>query len=124
MPPPTMSKKLYRLSADSRVLADQVEVADRFWQRAVGLMGRRNLPPGHALLITPCSAVHTFFMRFPLDLVFIDRNFRVARIIREVRPARLCSGGRQAYAVLEAQPGWLPENALPIGTPLKLERAE
>lgn len=71
------------------VLADRVEVASSWWARARGLIGRRNLPPGFGLVITPCGAIHMLLMTIPLDVVHVDRTGRVLRILHGIRPWRL-----------------------------------
>ncbi len=59
---------------NDRQLASEIRVARSLWARFWGLMGRRSLHEGHGVLLTPCTSVHTFFMRFPIDVVFLDRN--------------------------------------------------
>lgn len=88
-----------------------IEIADTFWKRAIGLIGKPRMEAGRGLLIPDCRSIHTGFMRFPLDLVFLDRNGRVVNIVRNVRPWRVVWGGGQARSVLEVQSGWLPEPA-------------
>jgi hypothetical protein len=63
-------------------LAGDAEVADRFASRLVGLMGRRDLPRGAGLVIVPCSSVHGVFMRFAIDVLFLDREDRVLHAMR------------------------------------------
>ena len=70
-------------------------------RRLIGLIGRRSLPKGMALEIPRCRSVHTFGMRFPLDLIWLDGERRVVRIDRAVPPWRVRSC-RQARSVLEA----------------------
>ena len=69
-------------AASGRVLADHVEVADNFFTRALGLMFRRRLPAGNGLWITSCNGIHMFFMSFPIDAVFLDRQRRVVKVYR------------------------------------------
>jgi len=59
---------------NGRVLAQEVERAGSFWQRMKGLLGRRGLPAGQALFLEPCNSIHTFFMGFPIDAVFLDKE--------------------------------------------------
>jgi uncharacterized membrane protein (UPF0127 family) len=75
------------------VIADRVGVARGVWSRFWGLMGRRRLPEGHGLLLAPCGSVHTFFMRFPIDVLFLDREARVVKIVPSMRPWRMALGG-------------------------------
>ena len=78
------------------------EVARSFGARLKGLIGRRDLPPGRGLLILRCNAIHTFFMRFAIDAVFYDRQNRVVKVVRNVRPWRpFVWGGFRAVKVLE-----------------------
>jgi uncharacterized membrane protein (UPF0127 family) len=72
--------------------------------RLLGLARLRSLDPNDALLIRRCRSVHTFGMRFPLDLVFVDREWRVVRLVRDVGTRRFV-GCRRAAAVIEARAG-------------------
>ena len=78
------------------------EVAGSFWARARGLIGRKSLEPGTGMLIPSCNAIHTFFMRFPIDAAFLDREDRIVKVVRNIRPWRLFVwGGWKAVKVLE-----------------------
>jgi uncharacterized membrane protein (UPF0127 family) len=72
-----------------QVLADSAELADSAWKRFLGLMGRRDLPPGGGLVLKPGGAIHMFFMRMPLDVLHVDRAGRVTHVLRGIRPGRL-----------------------------------
>ena len=61
-------------------LANCMEVADSGAKRNKGLLGRERLSPGEGLWIIPCEAVHTFWMRFPIDLVYLDRKKRIRKL--------------------------------------------
>lgn len=87
------------------VLASQVEVADSFWRRLLGLMFRPALPPGRGLLLQPCRQVHTCWMRFPIDVVFLDRQGRVVAVHREMPPGRIGAVVPGAWAALELPAG-------------------
>ena len=78
--------------------------ADGFWQRARGLGGRAGMPRNEALLIPRCRSVHTFTMRFPLDLVWLDGDGRPVRIDRDVPPSRFRTCLR-ARSVVECNAG-------------------
>lgn len=86
------------------VLATSIEVADRGATRRKGLLGRNSLPAGEGLWIIPCESVHTFGMRFPIDLVYLDRNKRVKKIRSAVPPWRL-SACLSAHSVIELTEG-------------------
>lgn len=80
----------------------RAEVARTFWQRFMGLMGRKSLQPGEGMLILKCNSIHTCFMRFPIDATFLDEHDNVVKVVRNIRPWRLCVlGGRRAVKVLE-----------------------
>ncbi len=100
------------------VIVSRVWLAAGPLGRALGLLGRPTLPPGEGLLLRPCGAIHTFGMRFPIDVVFLDANDRVVRIVRRLPPWRVASGGRDAEAALELSAGWLAPDALARGDQL------
>ena len=78
------------------------EVAETFRDRMRGLVGRDGLAPGTGMLITRCNCIHTLFMRFPIDAVFLDRRGDAVKTVRNVRPWRLFVwGGFRAVSVLE-----------------------
>jgi uncharacterized membrane protein (UPF0127 family) len=89
---------------DGSVGCERCVVADRMFSRMKGLLGRRSLPAGEGLLIRPAPSIHTFFMRFPIDVVFLSRAGEVMKISADVRPWRIRSC-RHAYAVLELAAG-------------------
>ena len=86
------------------VLADYVEVADNGATRRKGLLGRSELPAGEGLWILPCESVHTVGMKFPIDLVYLDRKKRVKNVRSDVPPWRL-SACLSAHSVLELASG-------------------
>jgi uncharacterized membrane protein (UPF0127 family) len=86
----------------------RVDTADTFWKRALGLMGKPRLEAGRGLLIPRCRSIHTCFMRFPIDVIFLDEQNRTVKIIRNIKPWRLAWGDRKACSVLEVESGWLP----------------
>jgi hypothetical protein len=86
------------------VLAHSVDVADRGATRRKGLLGRSGLPAGEGLWIVPCESVHTFGMKFPIDLVYLDRNKEVKKVRSGVPPWRL-SACLSAHSVVELAVG-------------------
>ena len=80
----------------------EADVAETFWARARGLIGRPAPPAGRGLLIPRCNAIHTLFMRFPIDVTFLDMRGDVVKVVRNVRPGRLFVwGGWRARQALE-----------------------
>ena len=74
---------------NNAIIAGQAKVADTTIKRIVGLLNRKEFSQGEALVINPCSSIHTFFMRFAIDVVFIDRKNKVMRSISNLKPWRL-----------------------------------
>jgi len=85
-------------------IATSVEIAESATQRSKGLLGRKGLGLGEGLWIVPCEAVHTFGMQFSLDLVYLDRKYRIRKIRRNVPPWRL-SACLSAHSVIELAAG-------------------
>ena len=88
-------------------LARQVEQADTFWARLKGLMFRRNLPGGQALLLDPCPQIHTCFMRFEIDVVFLDSTNHVVAVLENLKPWRMSKFYTTARRTLELPGGTL-----------------
>src|SRR5437764_13204113 len=92
-------------------LASVVEVAVTRADRRRGLLGRDALDLSAALILAPCAAVHTVFMRFPIDVVFVDRDGDVRTIVRSLQPWRIAASPR-AYAAV-AMAGGVDRELLP-----------
>ena len=103
-------------------IATAVEKAVTRASRRRGLLGRSGLDPAAALILEPCAAVHTAFMRFAIDVVFLDRDGHALKIVREVQPWRIALAGR-AHAVVEMAGGSLARHDLAIGDRLCLAPA-
>lgn len=112
--------RYWRLECGTEVVIPRVIRARGFGGRAIGLMGRRDLPAGTALWLMPCSAIHTCFMRFPLDVLFLGRGGTIVRVARDVRPWRWGIGARGAAGVIEARAGWLDPSRFPVGERVRL----
>ncbi len=69
-----------------------------------GLLGRADLPPGEGILLRPASSIHTHFMRFAIDAVFVDDDLRVLKVVERLRPWRM-AGRRGSRAVIELTAG-------------------
>jgi uncharacterized protein len=100
------------------VLADGVEVADSGVKRRKGLLGRERLLSGEGLWITPCEAVHTFGMKFSIDLIYLDRGKRVIKVRTNVPPRRI-SVCFFAHSVLELKVGTIHETQTQTGDMIK-----
>lgn len=96
-----------RLHPEGRriTLVPRAGLAATWWSRLRGLIGRPPLQPGEGLWIVPCQQVHTHFMRQAIDIVFLDREGRVLRILPALAPWRLSPWVRGGHAVLELPAG-------------------
>jgi uncharacterized membrane protein (UPF0127 family) len=97
-------------------LATTLEIAMDSRQRKKGLLGRDNLEPGHAFVIAPCQGVHTFGMRFPIDVIAVTRDGTVVKTRTNVRPNRIVLAW-SAFAIIE-----LRANSLCAAAPLVGDR--
>lgn len=105
--------------ANGHVVADSVEFALSRSARRRGLLGRDSLADGHGMLIAPCSSIHTWFMRFPIDVIFVTRAGRIVKLCRQVVPWRLVFGWG-AYATVELPSGALDRSGVSVGDRLEL----
>ena len=120
MPEASHSADVYSLGRDGQTIVEHVEAARTLSSRMKGLLGRERLAEGNGLLLAPCGSIHTFFMRFALDLIFLDEGLKVVRFCRCVQPYRVASGGPRALSVVEIQSGWLGADAIQAGDTLEL----
>ena len=104
------------------VLATSLEVADSGPKRNKGLLGRKHLAPGEGLWIVPCESVHTFFMQFAIDLVYLDRNHRIKKIRNSV-PAWRLSACLSAHSILELPAGTIRDTQTQAGDTLEFAPA-
>ena len=100
------------------VLASSMEVADTGSKRSKGLLGRDSLAPGEGLWIIPCEAVHTFWMRFPIDLVYLDSKNRIKKLTSDV-PAWRLSACLLARSVMELPAGTIRNTMTECGDTLE-----
>ena len=96
-------------------LIETVELATDLKSRIIGLLGRKYLGKQHAMYLKPCNSIHTFFMKFSIDLVFLSRDLSVRKIVKGVGPGRIVLGGEGAWSVIEMESGWFIEDSLRVG---------
>jgi len=115
-PPATAAPTRPRLviARTGAALADTIEIAGDSGARRRGLLGRDGLATGTALVIAPCSAVHTFGMRFPIDVIFAARDGRVMKIVRDM-PARRMAAAWGAFAAIEMAAGEAARRDVAVG---------
>ena len=104
-------------------MADAADVADTSAKRRTGLLKHTRLEPGEGLWIDPCESVHTFFMKFPIDLVYLDRDKKVRKVRHAVGPWRL-SACLSARSVLELPAGTAARTRTVAGDVLQIEKRD
>jgi uncharacterized membrane protein (UPF0127 family) len=102
------------------ILADAAEVADTSEKRRTGLLKRERLEPGQGLWIVPCESVHSFFMKFAIDLVYLDRDKKVRKVRHRMAPWRL-SACLTAHSILELPAGTVATSGTQAGDQLEIE---
>ena len=109
------------LEAESgRIVVEDLELARTSWARFVGLMGRPRLERGKGLWIEPCNSIHMFFMRFAIDVLFLDKQRRVKKVMLNLKPWRISPIVFGARTVVELPSGTLADRSL-VGSQLTLE---
>ena len=92
--------KLFNRTKDY-LISHEVLLADKMYKRLKGLLGRKGLEEGCSMLIKPCNSIHTFFMKFPIDAVFIDKNYKVLKVLRNLVPGKASPVVLGAWGVIE-----------------------
>ncbi len=106
------------------VLGSGIRVADTSWSRMVGLLGDSSLAPGSGLLIEPSSGVHTFGMRFSIDVIALDRKLRVVGVWEHLRPFRIAAVSLRTHKVLELPVGSIRRTHTQVNDQLALFKPE
>lgn len=112
--------KVY-ISTNNVLLADSIKTADNFVTRTIGLILRSGLKSGQGLLIKPCCSIHTFFMRFSIDVVFINKNNEAIAIYNDVKPFKILPIHLTASMVLELPSGEAQKYGIKKGSSLIFE---
>jgi uncharacterized membrane protein (UPF0127 family) len=107
---------------DGRVVCERCVIADTALTRMKGLLGRKELAREEGILLRPASSVHTAFMRFPIDVLFLDRENRIVKIAANLAPWRT-AGARKTAAVAELRAGEAERRGVHVGDRLSLGSA-
>lgn len=113
-----------RITNETRgtLVASDAREARTFMSRLVGLLGKSSLDPSEALVIDPCTSVHTFFMRFAIDVVYVNRDGDVLKVVPDLKPFRMSAAGSRRCYVIELPSGAAAESGTVAGDKLTLER--
>jgi uncharacterized protein len=118
-----MARRLYRALCNGEVIAGRLERAASPLLRMRGLLGRRSLEEGEGIWLEPASSIHTHFMRFPIDVLFLGSRGRVLKKVPALPPWR-CAGARGAHSVLELRAGTFDRVQVDLGDRVVLEPVE
>jgi uncharacterized protein len=110
---------IIRNTTRSTTIGDRIVKAGTSSERTTGLLKRSGLESGGGLWIIPCEAVHTFFMKFPLDLIYIDRKLRIRKVVRNVAPWRI-SACLSAHSIIELPVGMIDASGSERGDQLEI----
>jgi len=112
-----------RNSRSGQLIATRLELAADSESRRRGLLGRDALAEEAAFIIAPCNAIHTFFMRFTIDVVFANRQGQVVKLCRHLKPWRI-GVGLKAFAAIEMAAGSIERTGITKGDRLAVAREE
>lgn len=112
-----------RNSRTGKWLATELELATNLWQKTKGLLGRDQLPQGQGLYLDHCQSIHSFFMRFPFDALFVDVQWRVLLAAEEVAPNRIGPVLWRARGVVELPAGVIAASETRVGDHLEFRNA-
>lgn len=102
-------------SRNNKILAEECRIAFTFKSRFFGLMGKSNLSQGSGLHIIPCNSIHMFFMRMPLDIIFLNKDRKIVYLIEDIKPWRVSKIIKKAHSVLELPVGSIKTSESIIG---------
>src|SRR5262245_7581374 len=112
---------MHRATARGQLLAARLRPAHTHWTRLRGLLGTKQLAPGEGLWLKPSNQVHMFGMRYALDLVFLNGDGRVLRLVHTLAPNRISPRVSGATSVLELPAGTLERSALAVGDRVEID---
>jgi len=116
---------LYRVvnATRQKTLAEQAKKNTDFWGRAKGLMFSKSLPAGSGLILQPCNSIHMFWMSYPIDAIFLDKQDRVVGLVQEIKPWRASKMYLQAHTCVELPPSTIANSQTCVGDTLVMEEA-
>jgi len=103
------------------ILATNAILAKNFFERARGLLGKSEIAFGDALIIPNCPAIHMFFMKFPIDVVFVDKGHKVVGLVKNIKPFCLSRFFPRGYFAIEMKAGTIASAGIKIGDFLSFE---
>jgi uncharacterized membrane protein (UPF0127 family) len=105
---------------NNQIIAQQYTRADSFFPRMVGLLNRSSLDEGEALIISGCNSIHMFFMRFAIDVLFVNRDDEVVGLIENIKPFRLSKIYWRASYAIELPVGGISQSQTKVGSRIQV----
>ncbi|HNW26677.1 MAG TPA: DUF192 domain-containing protein [Candidatus Gastranaerophilaceae bacterium] len=112
--------KVYN-SSNNTVIAERAEVAKSFFSRTVGLILKKTLKEGEGLVIKPCFSIHTFFMKFAIDVLFVNKKNEIVALYENVKPWRILPVHFNSYYVVELPSGTISSTNISKGDSIKFD---
>ena len=106
---------------NKQVICTKVNVANSVWARTKGLLGTQSLPEGECLWIKKCNSIHTWFLNFAIDVIFVDQDLNVIKVYENLNPWKITIPNIKAKSVFEMQSGWIKNNMPQIGDKLYVD---
>jgi len=103
------------------VIAEQAAMADTVLSRLKGLLGRDSINPGEALIITQCRSIHMFFMKFGIDVIFVDKRNRAVGTVKRIKPFLMSPYFWQAVSAIELPEGVIERTKTAVGDELEIQ---
>jgi uncharacterized membrane protein (UPF0127 family) len=113
------SMKAVNLSNGTEI-ANEISKAYTFFTRLKGLMFSKSLPEGHGLHIQPCQSIHTFFMNYPLDVLYLNKELEIIGLEEEIMPSKIGQVYKNGNSVLELPRGTIQKSGTKVGHKIKL----
>ena len=114
-------RKMFIKGAPASAPFLEVKIADSFFTRLAGLMFQKKMPQGTGLLLAPCNSVHMCFMRFAIDVIYIDKEYKIIKVVKYLKPWVGLSMCSKAWATLEVSAGESERCGLEVGEKLVLK---
>ena len=112
--------KIWNETRDA-TLAERGRLATSWWARGRGLLGTKTLPQGEGLLIVPCNSIHSFFMQYAFDAIFLDKQGIAVHLMRAMKPSRLSRIVFKAHSTLELPAGTIEATGTQLGDTIRWE---
>lgn len=113
--------RIAELKKNSSVLLKKCRIADTFFSRLMGLMGKKQIPQDEAIVFPRCNSIHTFFMRFPIDVIFVSAEGKVVALSEAVGPWRLILPKARVKHTIEMRAARAKELGISVGDTLGCE---